>query len=434
MNRNKNLLIIILLSCIISFSAFSQEEVWYAKGEKAYNKKDYENAVLSFTEAIKIKPDMKESYYMRGLAFLFMQDAENAEKDFNSVLKLDSNNADAYNNRGLSKSYLQDVDGAILDFKKAIEIDSNFAQAYLNLGSAYMTNEDYDKGLVCLNKVVELDSTNPENYFIRGTLYYIQEKYDEAIDEFTKSLNLGLKSVKTYYNRANAHYKIGEYKEAVADFTKLLEINPQDFEALNNRSFAYDKLGMTELADYDKLLMAEIYTRINDFPDIAKLKYKKYSFLDNKISFELPDNWFVLSDTSEKGALMIVTRDSVGDINNHYLVGLRISFDSCMKEQYDVGTEEEILNFWEVNADSNSKMFQEYKLISKENFSRDGYKGFIKKASLTYDDKTFPIQLYEIVLVKPDKLIYSYLQAPKQRFEYYNRIFERAIKTLKILK
>lgn len=425
-------LFFIILFIFTFTTSFAQEEVWYAKGEKAYYKKDYEDAKKSFTEAIKLKPDMKEAYYMRGLSFLFTNDAENAEKDFTKVLQLDSNYADAYNNRGLCRGYMQDVDAAIEDFKKATSIDNKFAQAYLNLGSAYMTNEDYDNALVCLNKVVELDSTNPENYFIRGTLFYLQEKYDEAINDFTKSLNLGLKSVKTYYNRANAYYKLGEYKEAISDFTKLLEINPKDIEALNNRSFAYEKAGMKELADYDKLVMAEIYTRTDDFPDINKLKYKKYSFLESGITCELPENWYVLKDTSEHGAIMIVTRDSVGNINNQYLVGLRIAFDSSMKSQYDVGTIDEILNFWEVNADSNSKMFNEYKQTSKDNFSRDGYKGFLKKASLTYDDKTFPIELYEIVLAKPDKLIYAYLQAPKQRFEYYQKVFDKAIKSLRI--
>ncbi|MFH1051184.1 MAG: tetratricopeptide repeat protein [bacterium] len=430
--RMKANYILTIFLFLFATTIIAQEEVWFAKGEKAFYKKEYKDAIISFSEAIKIKKDMKEAYLMRGIAFLNIEDAEASLKDFSSYIQLDSTNPDVFNYRGLSKSYRQDVLGAIEDFKKAVALDSNFSQAYLNLGSAYLAEEDYDNGLTCLNKVVKLDKKNPENYFIRGTLFYLTKKYEDAIADFSKSIELGLKISKTYYNRANSYYKVGKYKEAISDFTNLLKLNPKDREALNNRAIAYDKAGMKDLAAIDRLTIAEILTGIEDLPDIRKLKYKKYSFLNNEISIEMPDNWFVVKDTMLKGEIMVISRDSIGKISNHYVAGARIATDSNMKEQYNVGTVEEILNFWEVNADSNSLMFKEYKLISKEPFLRGDYRGFIKKVRMLYDYNTFPILLYEIVLAKENKLIYAYFQSPEQRFDYYQKIFDKSLMTLSI--
>jgi len=410
----------------------AQEEIWFAKGEKAYNNKNYAEAIKCFTEAIKAKPDIKDAYYMRGLAFMFVEESELAEKDFTKVIELDSNDADAYNNRGLSLSYQQQVEESIKDFAKAVDIDSNFSLAYLNLGSAYLAIEEFDNALNCMNRVVKLDSNNAENYFIRGTVHYYKKHFPEAIEDFTKSLNLGLKTDKTFYNRANSYFKVGRYQDAINDFNEILKMNPYDLEALNNRAIAYGKVGMKDEADEDKLKLAEIYTGIEKLTDINKLKFKKYTLLDNLISIELPSDWMMLSDTSDDGGLLVVCRDSITDIAKHYIAGVRIAFDNSMKKQYDVETVEEILNFWEANADSNKALFRHHEVQSKEPLTIDGYRGFIKKVYIEYNDDTFQIILYEIVLAKPDKLIYMYFQSPKRRFDYYKKIFDKALKTIKI--
>jgi tetratricopeptide (TPR) repeat protein len=430
--RKKIFYSIIFIFLCINLVANAQEEIWFAKGEKAYYKKQYEEAVTSFTEAIKRKPDMVDAYYMRGLSFLFLQDAESAEQDFTSVIKLDSNNSDAYNNRGLARSYQQKMESAIIDFQKAIEIDSNFKQAYLNLGSAYLATESYDSGLTCMNKVISLESNNAEHYFIRGTIYYFLKKYNEAIDDFTESLNLGLKVDKTYYNRANSYYKLGKYLEAIDDFSVMLKMNPYDLEALNNRAYAYQKAGLTDKADEDKLRLAEIYTGIEQLTDINKLKFKKFSLKNDAISIELPQEWCFLQDTTKHGGIMIITRDSITASDKNYIAGVRIAYDTLMNEQYGVSSPEEILDFWEANSDSNKSKFKTYKILSKEPIHIGSYKGILKKVEMEFFEDTFAIILYEIVLAKKDKLVYAYFQSPRLRFDYYKTIFDKSLKTFKI--
>ena len=131
----KKLLIITFV--LISYIALSQESVWFAKGENAYNKKEYKEALEAFSKVIELNPKNKEANYYRGICYLYLGDIKSAISDFTQAIKLDSNWADAYNNRGLCYGYLGEVKKSVKDFEKAIALDKNFPQAYLNLGSGF---------------------------------------------------------------------------------------------------------------------------------------------------------------------------------------------------------------------------------------------------------------------------------------------------------
>jgi tetratricopeptide (TPR) repeat protein len=427
----KIILSAILLIFFYQF-ALSQEEIWFAKGENAFNKNNFKEAVEAFTEFINLEPENEDAFYYRGLSYLYLQDAALARKDFSKVIELNPENADAYNNRGLCRGYMEDIYGAMDDFSKAIELDSNFSHAYLNLGSALLSDNQFERALPYLDKVVELDSTNPENYFIRGTVHYYIRNFKEAVDDFTKSLNLGLILDKTYFNRANSYYKLGKFQKALNDFDKLLEMDNEDVEALINRAAIYEQMGLEELAKKDKLEIDLIKSGINRMPDIDSLSFKRFSLVDGKVSVMLPDTWFSITDTAGEGEVMIITKDSVNEISELYHIGVRVAHEDNMNQKFQTETNEDLLKFWEYNQEANSKEYKEYKVLSRNEFQLADYTGYIKEVNILYNQEAYPIRLYEIILVKPDNLFYSYMQCPEAKFDYYKQIFQKAIKSLKI--
>ena len=424
-------LIMVLFISLMNI-AFAKEELWFAKAEKAYNKKDYPEAIKNFNEVIKKNPKNKEALYKRGLSYLFLEQADEAISDFSEVIKLDSNHIDAFNNRGLCYGFKGEIDLSIYDFKRAIALDKDFALAYLNLGSAFLAIQDYDSAIETLNKVVSLDTTNPENYFQRGSALLFLKKYDKAKDDFTKAIEMGLKIPKSYFNRASCLFKMEDYLSAINDLNKVIELDPTDFEALTNRSVCYEKIGLTDKADADKIAVYEIQTGLKAIKSVEDIILKQFSFFDDKISIELPTNWILNKDTTAYGEIATITHDSISSIYDNYLVGVKIAIDTNMKQQYNVKTVDEILGFWEYSSEQNQKTYKEYEEHMSFNIDKDKYYGFIKEASIKVDDNSFPIRMFEVVLVKEDVLIYAYFQCPVYLFDKMKDLFKKSFETMKI--
>ncbi len=421
--------ILLFLFVIFSITAHSQESVWFAKGEKLYNQKKYDEALQAFTKVLELNNKNKEAYYYRGICNLFQGNIYEAISDFTETIALDSNSSDAYNNRGLCYGYTGELEKSVDDFKKAISIDKNFSKAYLNLGSAYLSLEKPDDAIQILNKVVELDSNNAENYFIRGSAYLYLKDYEKGKKDFSRAIEKGLKNNKSYFNRASCFYNLGEYFQAVEDLTKALEFNPKDVEALQNRAICYSKIGFKEKANQDKLKIYMINSGLDEIQSFENIEYKKLK-LANSVEFEIPSNWIINRENTEYGEIMICTHDSVSKVSDFYLVGVRMSFDSSMYKQYELKSVNDLLGFWEYNAKENAKEYLQFEEIYRSQIQKEDYIGYFKEVMIQADENSFPIKLFEVILVKEDKLFYSYLQAPTELFDKIKPIFERIYKSI----
>ena len=137
------------------------------RGEAYLHKRNYEEAIKDFTQAIEINKGFfapvglrPYSYYSRGTAYLAKGDYEEAIKDFTGIIKGGEQNfkaihPESYWGRGTAYLAKGDSDRAISDLKRAIELKSNFPYAYHTLGLAhynrgltYAAKGDFDRAIV----------------------------------------------------------------------------------------------------------------------------------------------------------------------------------------------------------------------------------------------------------------------------------------------
>ena len=106
---------------------------WFEKGGKAYDNKQYENAIECYTKAIKLGYlPMRLAFNNRANAQQNLGKHAEAIADYDVIIRFDPNDAFAYNNRGFSKKELGDHTGAIVDFDKSILLDPNNILAISN--------------------------------------------------------------------------------------------------------------------------------------------------------------------------------------------------------------------------------------------------------------------------------------------------------------
>lgn len=94
-------------------------EEYYEQGKKLYEKKEFDQAISSYNEAIKLNPKLVKAYNNRGIVYVVKSQLDQAIADFNKAIELDPNNGKAYNNRAVAYWYKGDTAKARQDIAKA---------------------------------------------------------------------------------------------------------------------------------------------------------------------------------------------------------------------------------------------------------------------------------------------------------------------------
>jgi len=216
----------------------------------------YDEAIIEFTNSLKLDPYSTVTYTNRGIAYRQKGMSDQAIADFKSAIELDPNQAKAYCNRGLTYDDKGEYDRATADFSKAIELNPDYIIAYFNRGITHNNKGEKDRAISDFDKVIELAPNYTSAYLNRGNIYINKREYDRAITDYNKVIELKPNTVKAYYNRGSAYLDLGEYDRAIADFNKVIGLNPNLSVAYNNRGMTYGKKGEYNkaIADYTKAI------------------------------------------------------------------------------------------------------------------------------------------------------------------------------------
>ena len=124
--------------------------------KSAYQREDYEEAILNYDAVIHLDPDDMQTYFDRGRARLDMRQPEQALADFNEVVRLTPNNADAYFNRGSANDLLNQHRQALTDYDMAIQLNNDHPIAYASRGQLKAKQGRWSEAQQDLQKALEL--------------------------------------------------------------------------------------------------------------------------------------------------------------------------------------------------------------------------------------------------------------------------------------
>jgi S1-C subfamily serine protease len=96
---------------------------YFQRGNDAQVRGDYQGAIESFGQVLRLNPKHAPSYVNRGLARESLGDFQSAIADYNQALRLNPNNSTAYRLRGSAREMLKDYHGAIADYDQVLRLD-----------------------------------------------------------------------------------------------------------------------------------------------------------------------------------------------------------------------------------------------------------------------------------------------------------------------
>lgn len=102
----------------------------FERGQKLSQDGKYDEAVKSFDEAIRLKPQFPNAFVGRGKAYLQQKQFDHALQDFNEAIRLKADLPFAFIERGRLYNQLAEFQRAIQDFDEALRLNPNLVRAY----------------------------------------------------------------------------------------------------------------------------------------------------------------------------------------------------------------------------------------------------------------------------------------------------------------
>lgn len=148
----------LILGLIGALWFFRRKEVeWYNRGNKFRKLQRYEEAIVAYERAIKIKSDYYEAWYCKAYLLEQLQRDEEAIASYDRALQIQPNAPDAWTNRGIALEKLQRYEEAIASFDKALQIQANYPYAWYNKACCYALQSDSLLAIETLQKAINLD-------------------------------------------------------------------------------------------------------------------------------------------------------------------------------------------------------------------------------------------------------------------------------------
>ncbi len=200
-------------------------DVYYRWAREDVNDGAWEEAINSFTQSIRLRPNFVKAYIGRGDVYLGLKQYAEAIADFGQAIYLQPDKAkEAYYKRGLAHLKQGQNEQALADLQEAITIDPQYLEAYLALGNSYFKLKSYEQAITNYSQLINLDASFGNALYRRGRCHFILKEFANAIKDFTEAIALNPELADAYYYRGLAHTEINQTNSAIADLQQAVSL------------------------------------------------------------------------------------------------------------------------------------------------------------------------------------------------------------------
>lgn len=173
-----------LLVPVLAGTMWACSETKSNSADRYFEKGQFELAVETYTEDLKLKPTDVKMLYNRGRAYQEMGKWENAKADFESALNLDPNNFQVLLSLATIQLEQKSYGSALLYASTAEEIPGAPAMASFLKGRALHQMGLPEEALKAYGNAIQIDKDFGQAYFNRGLLKVALERKKQACEDF----------------------------------------------------------------------------------------------------------------------------------------------------------------------------------------------------------------------------------------------------------
>ena len=196
-------------------------------GNLLYSGKEYEAAIASYDQALKIKPDKHNAWYYRGNALGNLGRLEEAIASFDQALKIKPDDHQAWYYRGITLGKLGRLEEAIASFDQALKIKPNDSYSWSSRGYALKKLRRFEEAIASLDKALEFKPDHDYTWINRGSALRNLGRLEEAIANLDKALEFRYDNYLSWYNKACYYALQGNIEQAIKTLQQAININPE---------------------------------------------------------------------------------------------------------------------------------------------------------------------------------------------------------------
>ncbi len=105
-----------------------------------------EEAVASYEQALRLKPDYAEAHNNLGIALMEQGRLEEAVASYEQALRVKPDYAEAHNNLGIALGDQGNLEEAVASYQQALRLKPNYAEAHKNLALTWLLLGNFEQG------------------------------------------------------------------------------------------------------------------------------------------------------------------------------------------------------------------------------------------------------------------------------------------------
>ena len=193
----------------------------YNQGNAFYEQKQYEQALRTFAEAVRLEPGNASFHSGRGRALYTLKRYQDALQAFEKAAQLEPA-ATSYSKK------IKEIRGQLKREEEARaqnKLKEDAASQYKQ-GNTFFSSKQYEKALTAFTEAVRLQPSNAEYQSARGRTLHTLKRYEEALAAFLNAASLDPKKGYYYKMQGDALYELKRYQDALQAFEKAAQLEP----------------------------------------------------------------------------------------------------------------------------------------------------------------------------------------------------------------
>ena len=222
----------------------------------------HQEAIESFTRALRLNPSYAEGYRERGNSYFALNQYEKAIENYIRAFQLISDTPEvSQHSEWLNASYKVGIAYSILgnrffavasfarvimsqqedSHRRIIDLETNSAEAYYNLGAAYYSTPlipyqphlrefRFEAAIESFRRAISLKPNYAEAYHYMGISYDALHRYEEAIAAYQEAIRVNPEHAESHNSLGLTYYTLSRYQEAIEAFREAIRLKP-DFAA-----------------------------------------------------------------------------------------------------------------------------------------------------------------------------------------------------------
>jgi uncharacterized protein len=212
-----------------------KSNIFTEDGKLRFNKKEYEKALISFNEALRLNPKDLESLCQKSIALNILHRNDEALNTINIVLEIEPKNVFALMLKASIFGCEERYEESLEIIKKSISMDSKNPHVYYLQGLALKSLNRFEESLESLNKSLNIEPENETTLELKGYVLVDLRKFDEAVKIFNRILKNQRENTDILYAKSSALGLSEKYNDALKTIDRALLIKPHDPELLSRK-------------------------------------------------------------------------------------------------------------------------------------------------------------------------------------------------------